>query len=516
MIWFSADHHLGHENILRFENRPFSSIEEHDETLIKLWNESVKPKDSIYYLGDFSLHTPTKTKKILDKLNGRIFFINGNHDRACRSTKCRDRFEWMKDIFTIKINLKPYIPNIPEDQQSHKITLCHFAMRVWVESHYGSWHVYGHCLDEETEILTQRGWLHIDELELTDRCYSYNTKDKDFSFQNIDEIHRYRYTGSMYSFEGKRVNFRGTEHHKHLLLTRYNSDKYEYVSSKDLGQKQRWILCQGSSDKQGLGLSDDFLRLYVWINADGSFENGSLVRFHLKKRRKISYLTDLLDKMDIKYSYKTSKIGTVRINFSLPSELRGFSFKPLDFRFIDMNRRQVSIFFEEYANTDGYRTARNCLQIYSSREQEIDIIQNICVQNGFMCNKIVRHRKGGYIGWVASVNFSRKYADYKFKGKVKIEEVKGEPVWCITTKNSNFLIRRNGKTHFTGNSHSKIQLPYTYSYDVGVDGNDFKPVSIIQLYEIMEQKRRNREGLGTQSDSFDEIRGDPNGNSSNG
>lgn len=52
MIFFTSDLHLGHENCIRLCNRPFSSIEEMDETLIENWNRKVTGKDTVYILGD--------------------------------------------------------------------------------------------------------------------------------------------------------------------------------------------------------------------------------------------------------------------------------------------------------------------------------------------------------------------------------------------------------------------------------------------------------------------------------
>lgn len=52
MIFFTSDLHLGHENCIRLCNRPFSSIEEMDETLIENWNRKITGKDTVYILGD--------------------------------------------------------------------------------------------------------------------------------------------------------------------------------------------------------------------------------------------------------------------------------------------------------------------------------------------------------------------------------------------------------------------------------------------------------------------------------
>jgi calcineurin-like phosphoesterase family protein len=72
-----ADPHLEHENMAI--KRGFKSSEEHDEHLIAQWNSVVKPKDLTYMLGDVTMEK-TSGYKLLDRLNGRIIVIGGNHD----------------------------------------------------------------------------------------------------------------------------------------------------------------------------------------------------------------------------------------------------------------------------------------------------------------------------------------------------------------------------------------------------------------------------------------------------
>lgn len=52
MIFFTADTHFGHQNVIRFNNRPFSTVEEMEETLIANWNNRVHQNDTVYVLGD--------------------------------------------------------------------------------------------------------------------------------------------------------------------------------------------------------------------------------------------------------------------------------------------------------------------------------------------------------------------------------------------------------------------------------------------------------------------------------
>jgi calcineurin-like phosphoesterase family protein len=80
-VWFISDTHFGHDKIINFCDRPFKFIDEHDEELIKRWNEVVAKDDVVFLLGDFMFGaTEEKVKYILSRLNGIIWFILGNHD----------------------------------------------------------------------------------------------------------------------------------------------------------------------------------------------------------------------------------------------------------------------------------------------------------------------------------------------------------------------------------------------------------------------------------------------------
>ena len=82
MNYFISDTHFGHKNCMAFDNRPFKSIEEHDQKLIDNWNKVVGIDDDVYWLGDISWHRSLKTLEILNQLNGSLHLIRGNHDNA--------------------------------------------------------------------------------------------------------------------------------------------------------------------------------------------------------------------------------------------------------------------------------------------------------------------------------------------------------------------------------------------------------------------------------------------------
>lgn len=72
-----ADTHFGHKNIIKYCNRPFKTIEEMDETLIKNWNEVVSKEDTVLHLGDVFLCGKEKAKQIMSRLNGKKILIKG-------------------------------------------------------------------------------------------------------------------------------------------------------------------------------------------------------------------------------------------------------------------------------------------------------------------------------------------------------------------------------------------------------------------------------------------------------
>ena len=86
-IWYTGDNHFCHARIIEYCNRPFSSVNVMDSTMIKRWNEVVKEGDIVYHVGDFGLGSYDKLKEIFDRLRGRKVIIIGNHDRSATSLR---------------------------------------------------------------------------------------------------------------------------------------------------------------------------------------------------------------------------------------------------------------------------------------------------------------------------------------------------------------------------------------------------------------------------------------------
>lgn len=123
MIFWTADQHYDHYNIIKYCNRPYTNTDEMNHDLITKHNEVVTPQDHTIHVGDFTLRNTSFAKDIIRQLNGNHTFLIGSHDYWLKK---KGLHIWQKKI------------------EGEFIVACHYALRVWHKSHYNSWHVFGH------------------------------------------------------------------------------------------------------------------------------------------------------------------------------------------------------------------------------------------------------------------------------------------------------------------------------------------------------------------------------------
>ena len=98
MIYFTADLHFYHDNIIKHTNRQFQNSAEMNQALVKNWNQLITPRDEVYILGDLTMKGPALAMEILSQLKGKKYLIRGNHD-AFVDHKEFDAsvFQWVND-----------------------------------------------------------------------------------------------------------------------------------------------------------------------------------------------------------------------------------------------------------------------------------------------------------------------------------------------------------------------------------------------------------------------------------
>lgn len=130
-VFFTADTHFYHANIIEFCHRPFRSVDDMNETLIANWNKAVGADDIVFHLGDFCLGNSAKWNRLLDRLNGKIYLILGNHDLRNFRKSYAERFE------SVAMQM-----NIEVDNQ--KIYLNHYPFLCYDGSYDGVCQLFGH------------------------------------------------------------------------------------------------------------------------------------------------------------------------------------------------------------------------------------------------------------------------------------------------------------------------------------------------------------------------------------
>lgn len=148
-IWFLSDTHFGHGNILKYCHRPFSTIEDHDQTIIDNINKLVAPGDILYHLGDFAFkHAWSKikcnrseiVKHYRDKIKcNNIILIMGNHDPHFSNGQPKiEILDNFREIHTL-LNIK-----LTRNERTYRLVLCHYALRTWNQAARGAIMLYGH------------------------------------------------------------------------------------------------------------------------------------------------------------------------------------------------------------------------------------------------------------------------------------------------------------------------------------------------------------------------------------
>ena len=130
-VLFTSDTHFYHANIINFCKRPFANVETMNEALIENWNAVVGVDDIVFHLGDFCFGGSAEWTNILNRLNGKIYLIVGNHDLKNLRKGYYKRFEDVVMQMHIEV-----------DKQ--RIYLNHCPFLCYAGAYNGAWQLFGH------------------------------------------------------------------------------------------------------------------------------------------------------------------------------------------------------------------------------------------------------------------------------------------------------------------------------------------------------------------------------------
>lgn len=152
MRYYIADSHFFHGALnTKMDRRGFESVEAMNEYMLRQWNRKVRKNDEVVILGDLSWGKAEETNELLERLNGRLYLIQGNHDRFLKNKDYNaGRFVWIKPYEELQDNKR-------------KVILCHYPImcyngqyRVDENGNPKVYMLYGHVHDTQDQRLLER------------------------------------------------------------------------------------------------------------------------------------------------------------------------------------------------------------------------------------------------------------------------------------------------------------------------------------------------------------------------
>ena len=336
----------------------------------------------------------------------------------------------------------------------------HGLLQFYGANRTGRW-----CLTGDHEVLTDKGWLRLDEWH-GGRIACWNALSEAVSFQKAEQV-SFDYTGPMYTYRGPRIDQCSTPDHRMRVQPRYG-DPWTDMTVKEMSLRRPCVPFTGYRYHRGCA-NPSWLRVLIMTQADGHYTADGAVRFHFVKQRKIERCKMLLRKAEIPFVVRQHKERALTIEIparAVPLWLREFRSKTFGFWLLDEN---PDIFFDELPHWDGYYSAPNSIQYSTVNKQNADIVQALAHMSGRSCIMKTRKKEGANVNYVLDIWLSPGTC-HELKEKPVVEEFVGK-IYCAVTSTGYFLVRRNGKVWVTGNSGRLVQaqnLPQNHLPDLNL------------------------------------------------
>jgi ribonucleoside-diphosphate reductase alpha chain len=328
------------------------------------------------------------------------------------------------------------------------------------------------CVDGDTEILTESGWVRFEDLNSTHGKVLQVNPDKSMSFVDVEEYHKYPYAGKMhfYSNAGGTVDHMVTPNHRMVFEqlrkignTRAWTDELRVKESSGFNpNRDNRFYTTGASyvegDKYVLSAWERFLIAYQADgstdptgSSTGSISGTKIYAFRFRKERKIVRLRQILADVGFEYTESTYANGTTSILVRVPNRLVATKNLSDWVDFTQVTSPWCREFIDEMKNWDGKQGSANYIEWFGTNKANADTVNAIAALAGYKtfvgCRERPLPRQTIYD---VSICTSRITVGGE---EVEKEEVDYDGfVYCVSVPSGMFLARRNGVTVVTGNS----------------------------------------------------------------
>ena len=446
---------------------------------------------------------PTKTKGVkygnYDKINTQGF--------VPKNTMLNDRDIIMSKVVHIKENRNDLTKSVKFEDQSKSIRTG--GEEIYVDENYTGRNGDGYnfakvrvrihrkpvmgdkfCMTEDHDVLTNRGWVPIAEVTTDDMIAQLNRQTSKLEYVHPLETLVFDHTGDMYEIETQGVSQKVTLNHRMWVKQRY-SENYELIQAKDIiGKRVRFqsggspinnIDCEinfGNQVFTGTN-ADEFLVILGIFMAEGwtyicEKDHIARIEFAANKKRVQDALYESCEMLGLKYSMNAKTFKWYINNKNLATEFEklsvGATNKTLPIWTKLLSSRQSEILLNSMCLGDGHETATS-LHYSTSSIKLRDDVQILAQHAGFTAYYTARYLPGhesilkdGRIircnetSWDIGIRRKRLYptlnhghSKEQFGQSEEVSNFEGK-VYCLRVPSEVFLVRRNGKCSFTGNS----------------------------------------------------------------
>jgi hypothetical protein len=333
--------------------------------------------------------------------------------------------------------------------------------------------VDNHCLSDDTEVLTKRGWLRYSEVLPDDCVLGLNTETGRSQWQPVHKVIVHEnYTGDLWWTNTESIDLLCTPAHRLLVKTgetnRALDGKPFVFERRNEMVSRRWIpLAADAGNDDWDGITDSEIAIVGWVLTDGWIcKKGNACRYFISQRESnAEQIRRLLKDAGVPFSEHTKSAkrqlesgNTVvcataepLVTFSIlqPFNRRLQSLLPskpdLPEWVTQLSLRQFKIFLAAVVEGDGSANGRGWI-VYGKR-RFLEQLQVACLLHG-MCAKT--RSVPGRTEVRLLVN-PKRFEQMQWPNEYKTIDVHSGVVWCLKVPLENFMVRRNGKPHFTGN-----------------------------------------------------------------
>lgn len=334
----------------------------------------------------------------------------------------------------------------------------------------------GYCVDTETEALTQRGWLGINQITDDDTILSYSNKN--LTWSAIKSIYRGDYNGPMHYITSRSIDSLITPNHK--LVTARGLVEVELVKQSD----QVIVMGNAVSAPTEKTVTDSFVELAGWIMTEGNYQpKKQLVTIYQNPGVKADRIRKCLTTLGFKFSEALQK-KNLSFLLSRPASNEIFKIFPtknltMDF-ILKLTQDQRELLINTMVDGDGWRRTGGHMSYCQKDKEHIDFFQALLTMSGKKSNYhyVTDHPAFGKLVNFYSINIFSKRGNKtlgaclnfngglnngegidRSQGKVAFPNVPTVPyngrVWCPETEYGSFVARRNGKVYLTGNTYNE-------------------------------------------------------------